>query len=252
MEMDLTIVIPCFNEADNVAGLMSDLMPVVERLRLGRSVELLFVDDGSTDGTGAALDDCFSGASDARVIHHQRNRGLGAALRTGFQYALGDVIVTTDSDATYSFALIPRLLQELEPGTDVVTGSCYHPDGDVENVPAYRLLLSRTASVMYRLLVDRNIHTYTCMFRAYRRQVLHTVPFESDDFLAVTELLVNTRRMGYTVHELPCTLRVRRYGASKARVARIALSHFRFQWRLLRRGRSMHLGLPRPSEPANT
>jgi dolichol-phosphate mannosyltransferase len=232
--MDLTIVIPCFNEVDNVAGLRTDLSPVVERLRHERSVELIFVDDGSTDGTVAAIEDCFGGQSTTHVVRHGTNRGLGAALRTGFQHANGDVVVATDSDGSYPFALIPGLLQALAPGVDVVTGSCYHPHGGVENVPGYRLLLSRTASLMYRLLLDRNVHTYTCMFRAYRRKVLQAVPFESDDFLAVTELLVNALRLGYTVREMPCTLRVRRYGSSKVRVARVARSHLTFQWRLLR------------------
>jgi dolichol-phosphate mannosyltransferase len=232
--MDLTIVVPCFNEVDNVAGLVSDLRPVVERLRRDRTVELLFVDDGSSDGTAALLDDRFSAESDTRVIRLGRNRGLGAALRTGFQHASGEVIVATDSDASYAFVLIPKLLAALGPGIDVVTGSCYHPDGGVENVPRYRLLLSRTASALYRVLVDASLHTYTCMFRAYRRRVLDTVPFESNDFLAVTELLVNAVRMGYAVRELPCTLRVRRYGTSKARVMRVARSHLAFQWQLLR------------------
>jgi dolichol-phosphate mannosyltransferase len=235
--MDLTIVVPCFNEVDNVAGLVSELGPVVERLRSERSVELLFVDDGSSDGTAALLEERFNAEADTRVIRHERNRGLGAALRTGFEQASGEVIVVTDSDASYPFVLIPRLLEALEPGVDVVTGSCYHPDGGVENVPRYRLLLSRTASAMYRVLLDARLHTYTCMFRAYRRRVLDTVPFESNDFLAVTQLLVNAVRMGYTVRELPCTLRARRYGASKARVIRVARSHLGFQWQLLRNAR---------------
>jgi dolichol-phosphate mannosyltransferase len=86
---------------------------------------------------------------------------------------------------------------------------------------------------MYRVILRWNIHTYTCMFRAYRRRVIDTVPFESDDFLSVTELLANSIRHGYTVRELPCTLRVRRYGQSKAKIVRIIRSHLRFQWRLL-------------------
>jgi dolichol-phosphate mannosyltransferase len=230
---DVSVVIPCFNEAPNVAVLAGELLPVVTELRRDRSVEIVFVDDGSVDGTGDLLESLAAAYTDARVVRHERNRGLGAALRTGFHHARGSVVVTTDSDATYPFSLIPALLERLDSATDVVTASCYHPHGGVSNVPGYRVFLSRSASLIYRLLVNRDLHTYTCMFRAYRRQVLETVPFASDGFFAVTELLVGAMRSGYVIRELPCTLRVRRYGVSKAKLLRTILSHLRFQAALL-------------------
>lgn len=239
--MDLSIVIPCFNEKENVELLAAGLGPVLEDLRRARSVELVFVDDGSSDGTGDLLETRFGDDPDARVIRHERNRGLGGALRTGFAQARGEVIVCSDSDSTYSYTLIPRLLELLEPGIDIVTGSCYHPLGAVENVPTYRVLLSKAASLMYRVILRWDIHTYTCMFRAYRRRVIETVAFESDGFLGVTELLANAVDAGYGVGELPCTLRARQYGQSKARVMQIIRSHLRFQWQLMRR----RVALPR-------
>jgi dolichol-phosphate mannosyltransferase len=232
--MDLSIIIPFYNERDNVELLTAGLIPVVRELRRDRSVELVFVDDGSTDGTADLLRQSFGDDAPARIVCHERNRGLGAALRTGIAAAQGQVIVCSDSDSTYSYSLIPRLLELLTPEVDIVTGSCYHPRGAVENVPAYRVLLSKTASFMYRVILRWDIHTYTCMFRAYRRHVLDTVTFDSDDFLSVTELLANSIRRGYTVRELPCTLRVRRYGQSKAKILRIVRSHLRFQLSLLR------------------
>jgi dolichol-phosphate mannosyltransferase len=235
VQTDISLVIPCFNEADNVETIAVELRPVVAQLRAERTVELIFVDDGSTDGTGDLLEALLRDDPAARVIRHDRNRGLGAALRTGFGQASGAIIVTTDSDATYPFSLIPSLLDRLEPGVAVVTGSCYHPDGGVADVPGYRVFLSRSASLMYRLLLDPGIHTYTCLFRAYRGEVVRTAPFHADGFLGVTELLANAVLAGYTVRELPCTLRVRRYGQSKAKVARIILAHLRFQWGIVRR-----------------
>jgi dolichol-phosphate mannosyltransferase len=232
--VDLSLVIPCYNEADNVETIATELWPVVDQLRRDRSVEVIFVDDGSTDGVGDLLEARFGGAPEVRVVRHDRNRGLGAALRTGFRHARGAVVVTTDSDATYPFALIPALLGRLTPDVDIVTGSCYHPQGGVADVPAYRILLSRSASLIYRLLIDRSIHTYTCMFRAYRRELLADVPCRSDGFLSVTELLAHGVLKGYIAAELPCTLRVRRYGASKAKVFRIIRSHLSFQWELIR------------------
>jgi dolichol-phosphate mannosyltransferase len=233
--MDLSIIIPCYNEKDNVELLAAGLGPVLADLRRQRSVELVLVDDGSTDGTGDLLASTFSDDQDARVIRHERNRGLGGALRTGIANVHGDIVICSDSDSTYSYTLIPQLLELLKLGVDIVTGSCYHPRGGVENVPAYRVFLSKGASFMYRVILRWDIHTYTCMFRAYRRRVLETVTFDSNDFLSVTQLLANAVDQGYVVSELPCTLRVRRYGQSKAKVARIIRSHLRFQWELLRR-----------------
>jgi dolichol-phosphate mannosyltransferase len=231
---DISLVIPCFNEVDNIHTITTELRPVVAMLREQYSVELVFVDDGSTDGTGDHLEECFRDDPAVLVVRHERNRGLGAALRTGLARARGDAIVTTDSDATYPFSLIPALLARLESGVSIVTGSCYHPLGGVADVPRYRVLLSKAASLAYRLLVDPRIHTYTCLFRAYRREVVRGVPFHADGFLSVTELLVKAILAGHVVDELPCTLRVRQYGASKARIARIIGAHLRFQWDLVK------------------
>jgi dolichol-phosphate mannosyltransferase len=158
---------------------------------------------------------------------------LGAALRTGFAHARGDVIVTTDSDGTYPFTNIPAMLSLLQPGVDIVTASPYHPRGGVDGVPAYRIVVSKGASLIYRLLLDPHLHTYTAMYRAYRREVVECIPTTSDGFLMVTELLVGALMAGYRVVEYPATLRVRRYGQSKARVWRITRAHLRFQARVL-------------------
>jgi dolichol-phosphate mannosyltransferase len=231
--MDLSIVIPCYNEAESIDQLAETLGPVVQELRRDHSVEVVFVDDGSTDSTGALLMQRFVDDRNVRVVPHPKNLGLGAALRTGLSAASGDIVVTTDSDGTYGFGLIVPMLAELGPEVDIVTASCYHPRGGIDNVPAYRIFLSRSASFLYRVILDRRIHTYTCLFRVYRRRVIETVPFQSNGFLSVTELLAGALLQGYTVREYPCVLHARRYGASKAKVARIISAHLRYQLRLL-------------------
>jgi dolichol-phosphate mannosyltransferase len=174
-----------------------------------------------------------------KVLTHAHNRGLGAAMRTGFAHAQGDVIVTTDSDGTYPFAEIPPLLECLTPEVDMVVASPYHPQGSVEGVAPYRRLLSQGASLIYRLLLDWHLHTYTSMFRAYRREVIERVPSRANGFLMPAEFLAHSILMGYRAVEYPTVLHVRRHGQSKARVARIILAHLRFQadlvWRRLTR-----------------
>jgi dolichol-phosphate mannosyltransferase len=244
--MNLSIVIPCYNEAQNIPLMETQLLPVLEQLGMGRGgdsgcpVEVIFVDDGSEDETLARLEmlaaqvtsSADSQPFNVRILSHGRNLGLGAAIRTGFAHAEGDVIVTTDSDGTYPFAEIPSLLAYMEPGVDIVAASPYHPSGGVDGVGPFRLFLSQGASFLYRILLDWHIHTYTAMFRAYRRAVTAHVPSKADGFLMPAEFLAHAILMGYRIVEYPTVLHVRRHGQSKARVARIIVAHLGFQARV--------------------
>jgi dolichol-phosphate mannosyltransferase len=241
----VSVVVPCCDEADNGPKLERELFPVMAQLAERGAVEVVFVDDGSRDSTLAVLQSLAqrlaSDRLDVQIVRHERNRGLGAALRTGFAAARGDIVVTTDADATYRFEEIPGLVDTLAEGVDLVTASPYHPEGAVVGVPAHRLLLSRGSSWIYRCLVSRKLHTYTCLFRAYRRHVIETVPFSSDGFLAGTELLVNALFAGYRAAEYPAVLHARVFGVSKARLVRTVLAHLRYQALVL----SARLGLGR-------
>jgi dolichol-phosphate mannosyltransferase len=230
---DLSIVIPCYNESASLDELALQLEPVLEGLRRTRTVELLLVDDGSTDDTYARLQNLFGSRPDVTIIQHGRNRGLAAALRTGIAHTTGRVVVFTDSDCTYPPSSIPGLLACMTPDVDIVTSSAYHPDGGVDGVPAYRLVFSRGASVLYRLLVSPRINTWTAMYRAYRREVLVAVETHTTGYVVMAELLVEAVLRGYRVAEYPTVLHVRRYGQSKAKVWKITREHLRFQARIL-------------------
>jgi dolichol-phosphate mannosyltransferase len=235
--MKLSIIIPCYNEEDNVQKMREELFPILESLSQEYILQVVFVDDGSTDQTLRALKATFEGLSTLQIVFcfmkHDVNRGLGAALRTGFSGAEGDLIVTTDSDGTYKFSSIPAMLDLLKPGVDIVTASPYHPQGNVVGVPKYRLILSQGASFLYRVLVSWNVHTYTCLFRAYRRDVINTISFKSNGFLAGTELMVKGMLKGYKVVEFPAVLYSRVFGTSKAKLARTIWAHLSFQWQVL-------------------
>ena len=241
--MFLSFILPCYNELENIPRIRDEFCPVVQQLAESQQVEIVFIDDGSQDGTWEALRETFQGNNDLgidiRIERHQQNRGLGAALRTGFAAARGEVIVTTDSDGTYEFDSLPDLLSLLAPDVDIVTGSPYHPQGGVDGVPAFRLVLSKGSSLIYRLLVDWKIHTYTSLYRVYRRRVIENITSSENGYMAGTEILVRGMLEGYRVVEYPTVLRVRQYGASKARILRTILAHLKFQgWILLRSFRS--------------
>jgi dolichol-phosphate mannosyltransferase len=231
----LSVVIPCYNESEGIPSMRERLSAVLPALRRRAEVELVLVDDGSSDGSAELLEAAFADVDGARVVRHAQNRGLGAALRTGFAHAKGSVIVTCDSDGTYPFEEIPALLDRLAPGVDIVTASPYHPDGGIENVPAVRVAISKSASLCYRLLVGRDVHTYTALFRAYRREVIEQIVTRADGFLMVTELLVESILAGFHTVEYPATLRVRRYGQSKAKVLRITRTHLGYMAGLIGR-----------------
>ena len=249
--MKLSLIVPCFNEAENVPKLHDELLPVIQSmLERGRmnadetleSVEMIFVDDGSSDGTRARLKERFCDVKipglSFHFLRHEVNAGLGAAIRTGLSQASGEILMTVDSDGTYQFSEIPALLNCLTSGVDIVTASPYHPQGGVIGVPEYRLLFSKGSSMLYRILVDRSVYTYTCLFRAYRARVVREVSFDSNDFLGGTELLVKAMLRGFRAVDFPSVLHKRMYGVSKARIARTVRSHLKFMgWVLLQRMR---------------
>lgn len=230
----LTILIPAYNESEGVIKTTLALKKILNELEDDYSVEAIFIDDGSKDDTAALLLDAIAEDSRMKVISHPQNRGLGAALRTGFENATGDLFITTDFDQTYHFSTIPEIVSlSISSGADIVTASPYHPLGRVENVPRYRLIFSFGASLLYRILVTWKIHTWTALFRVYRRDVVNNVPFTQDGFLAGTELLIRALQKGYTAVEYPTTLHSRTFGQSSIRIAQVTLSHIRFQLRLL-------------------
>jgi len=160
------------------------------------------------------------------VRTHERNRGVGAAMTTGLRAATGDAALVYDPDEPYPAETLARLVDALADG-DVSTLSPYHPDGAVEGVGALRLLLSRSASWLYRRRLRVPIHTFTCAVRAYRLpQALRLLP-APDDFTAAAALLARAVREGMRVREVPARLRVRRAGASKMRLFRTIRAHLR-------------------------
>lgn len=230
----LSIVMPCCNEEEAIELLPQRLFPILRRLAQNYAVELVMVDDGSTDDTWARLAALRDAAPFAVILErHAPNRGLGAALRTGQARATGQIVVTLDVDGTYPFAIIESLVEAIEVGADIATASPYHRDGGVAGVSRFRLFFSRGASLCYRLLVDRRIATYTALVRAYRAEILAAAIPDHPGFLNVAMTLVEARRRGARVVEVPAILAQRQVGVSKAKVARITRTHLAYMRRIL-------------------
>ncbi len=220
----VTVVVPCFNEADGLPTLLARLRTLREGA--GRGWGILFVDDGSTDDTFSTLLRAERDEPLVAVMRHHENRGLGASLRTAFAHVQSPIVCTIDSDCTYPPERLPELVALIEQGADLATASAWHPSlGVSAQGSRLRLLLSRRVSGIYKQLIGQDVHTFTCLFRAYRRELLQQVAFRGDGFSAVAELFLKAVMQGYVVREVPMALEQRRFGESKLRVTDAVLAH---------------------------
>lgn len=234
MPATLSVVVPCYNEADGIPQLKARLLPVLDRVAAqGREVELLLVDDGSRDNTLALLQEAFGSRAHTRVLRHERNMNLGAAVRTGVAESTGEWIANLDSDCTYDPGLLEPMLAEMEKGADLVTVSPYHPEGRVDGVPAYRMFLSRSLTATYRLILRKRVYTFTALARVYRRSIVPRISSPAFDFTCLAEMMLKALKQDLRVAEVPATLSVRRFGESKMKTARVIRAHLRLIARLL-------------------
>jgi len=229
----LSVVVPCYNEADGISQLHEKLLPVLERVSVNHVIELIFVDDGSTDDTHALLLQSFGSRKDSRVVRHKMNLNLGAAIRTGVTESHGEWIANLDSDCTYDPVLLEPMLKAMECGADIVTVSPYHPEGQVEGVPAYRMFLSKVLTAMYRLILRKQIYTFTALARVYRRTVCDRIASPANDFTCLAEMMLKALKQNLCVAEVPAILSVRRFGESKMKTMRVIQAHLRLIFRLL-------------------
>jgi len=221
----ISIVIPCYNEEESIPNLKKELLPVVKELGKKYEIELVFVDDGSKDRTKELLKKEFGFMKNFNLLVHEKNMNLGAAIRTGFEATTGDLVASFDCDCTFSPRLMFDFLEKMGEGTDIVIASPYHPGGSLEKVPFYRRFLSKGISTMYSLASGSRLYSFTSLARLYRREVIKNVKFKSNDFLAVSELLIIALIKGYKAVEIPAVLKTREYGSSKMNTLNEIFNH---------------------------
>ncbi|MBL8863990.1 MAG: glycosyltransferase, partial [Planctomycetia bacterium] len=228
----VSIVIPLYNEEPVIPFLANTLTEVRRAFRVqGYEPKFLLVDDASKDRTLAAVEKTFRSWNEVKVLRHEANRGVAGAIMTGLQAAETEIVCSMDADCTYDPHELLKMIPELKPGIGMVTASPYHPDGEVRNVPGWRLLLSKGASSLYRRIFRNKLHTYTSCFRVYRRSQVKDLPVRYGNFLGVVELLGRLDLRGGTVVEHPATLNVRLLGRSKMKTLRTIVGHLRLMAR---------------------
>ncbi len=208
------VIVPTYNEAENVAPLIEHL------LGLEPELHIIVVDDNSPDGTGEVADEWAKRSPRVHVIHRPQKLGLGTAYAAGFAAALDmgcDFILTMDADFSHNPRYIPALL-ELAQNNDLAIGSRYVSGGGVRLWGWHRRLLSRGANLIARTLLRLRAHDCTAGFRCYRAQVLHAVDptsIRSDGYSYLIEMLWRVQNAGFRIAETPIVFTDRRKGTSK-------------------------------------
>jgi glycosyltransferase involved in cell wall biosynthesis len=201
----ISVVVPLFNEEKTLDALYRELAEALDKH--GEPWEVVFVDDGSTDGSLAALTQLHDEASNVVVVHLRRNFGKAAALHAGFLEARGEVVVTIDADLQDDPAEIPQLLAKLDEGFDLVSGWKTR-----RNDPWTRRLLSRIFNWATAVVSGVRLHDVNCGLKAYRAEVLQGMPIygELHRFIPV---LASYR--GFRVAEVAVNHRPREHGRSR-------------------------------------
>ena len=225
------VTLPAYNEGASLPLLLERVRESLEEN--GIDYRVIVVNDGSSDDTAEVVD-AMKGQMPLERLDHDRNRGLGEAVRTGLLHALSssddrDIIVTMDSDNTHKPGLIARMVRGIREGNDVVIGSRYRAGAHIRGVPLYRRVLSRGSSWLFRLAFPtRGVRDFTCGFRAYRAGVIqrafavygHEFVAESG-FSCMVDILLKLRRMEAIMTKVPLILRYDlKFGASKMQVIR--------------------------------
>lgn len=209
--MRYTVVVPAYNEVESVRELYSELVRVLEEL--DQSFEILWVDDGSTDGTGQVLSELAATDERVSVLAFERNLGKSAAYDAAFRAARGEVLITLDADLQDDPAELPKLLAKLEQGGDLVVG---WKMGRMGNEPR-KTIPSRFFNLLNYWLFGLRMRDTNSGYRVMRRVVAQSLVLYGDQYRFIPQL---AHQRGYTVLEEGVVHRRRRYGVSKYGVTR--------------------------------
>jgi len=221
----VTIIIPCYNEESSLPYLTKALDELCVESKDKYDLKFIFVDDNSSDDTYKSLQSTFGENKNCRIIRHEKNQGVAAAIQTGLREAQTDIVCSIDADCSYDPLDLINMIPLLESKVDVVTGSPYHKDGFVFGVPKWRLFLSKSLSKIYHGVLRNKLSTYTSCFRVYRRSSVFGIDLRYGDFRGIVEFLAELDIKGGTIAEYPTTLQSRIFGYSKMKIFETIIGH---------------------------
>ena len=209
------LVLPTYNEIENLESFITAVHSAAP------AMHILVVDDDSPDGTGELADRLAQTSDLIEVIHRQGERGLGSAYRAGFARAIDQMfsaILTMDADFSHDPALIPKFIDQIDRGADVVIGSRYIRGGAIKGWPVYRTILSRWGNAYTRLILRLKPRDCTSGYRAYSASALKTInPADEhgDGYVSLTAFIRRAQQRQLKIVEVPIIFNNRVQGASK-------------------------------------
>jgi len=220
--MDLSIIVPVYNESGNIGLLYDEIQTVCDGLERITAFEMIFVNDGSRDGSAQELDAIAARDPRFKVLHFRRNYGQSAAITAGIKHSQGEIIILMDADLQNDPRDIPAVLAKLDEGLDVVSGW----RRDRKDRGLTRVLPSKIANALISAVTRVELHDYGCTLKAYRREILENVDLfgEMHRFIPVY-----ASWEGAKVGEMVVNHRARVRGVSKyglSRVPRVILDLF--------------------------
>ncbi len=214
--VEYSIVLPVYNEQDNILPLYQELTPVLHSL--GHPYEIIFVDDGSTDHTFERIRLLAAHDKRLRIVKFRRNFGQTAALDAGIKHATGNIIITLDADLQNDPKDIPRLLAKMREGYDVVSGWRWKRKDSF-----FKRFFSRFANRLRRWLTGETIHDSGCTLKVYKRECFKDITLYGEMHRYIPAIL---RFKGFRIGELPVHHRQRKYGTTKYNFKRLFKGFF--------------------------
>jgi dolichol-phosphate mannosyltransferase len=209
------VMIPTFNERHSLPDTVTRLRAAVP------DCHVVVVDDNSTDGTAAWADEQAAADEQVFVLHRERKEGLGQAYLAAMQWGLGrgyEVLVEMDADGSHQPEQLPRLLEAIDEGADVVLGSRWVPGGSVHNWPVTRQVISRGGNLYTRVILGIGLGDPTGGFRAYTAPALRTIGLsavQSHGYCFQVDMAWRAVQLGLQVREVPIAFVEREHGVSK-------------------------------------
>lgn len=210
-QIDLSIVVPLFNEEGNVNELYQELNTVLQKENL--SYEILFVNDGSTDRTEELVQEISKSDPAVVIVNFRRNFGQTAAMSAGFDYASGDIIITMDGDLQNDPADIPKFLEKIKEGHDVVTGWRHKRQDPFLN----RRLPSLIANRVISGITGVKLHDYGCTLKAFKKEIADNINLYGEMHRFIPAI---ASAMGTSIAEVKVNHRPRQHGSSKYGISR--------------------------------
>lgn len=208
--MKLSVVVPCYNESRTIEKIIAAIRsaPVSD-------IEIIVVDDFSTDGTRELLKEKIA-PQVSRIIYHERNMGKGAALRSGFAACTGDVVVVQDADLEYDPAEYPTLMDPIAKGrADVVFGSRFMGGQPHRVVYFWHMIGNKFLTLLSNMFTNLNLTDMETCYKMFRREVIQSIKIEEDRFGFEPEITAKVAKGGYRIYEVGISYYGRTYAEGK-------------------------------------